>query len=241
MRLISFKLTGRYGHYLRAEGGVSATTYPAPPRTAILGMLGAVLGLEKDQAPRLLEPSHIALKGRLPQIHRHSAKFRQESIDRLSIRIDRKQKGRKPASLELPKIISQEWLFKPEYKIWCSIPDPYHNELESRLKERRWFFQPCLGLSEMPADLDYLATEEALPLPEGRYSLDCVFLQENAALDIARIFEHELVVHSLRMPRTVTPDRIFSHAAYYMERDSRPIPVRTDHAFQIREEVLSFL
>jgi CRISPR-associated protein Cas5h len=241
MRLISFELTGRYGHFLKAEGGVSATTYPVPPRTAVLGLLGAVLGLEKDQPQALLEPAHVAIKGRLPQIHWHTGKFRQDSIERLPVSIDRKQKGRKQTSIDMPKIIAQEWLFQPEYKIWCSVPEPFQADLEMRLRERRWHFQPCLGLSEMMADLSYLATEEASPLADGSYSVSCVFPRENAVLNMDRIFECKLVVHSLRMPRMVTSDRVFSHAAYYMERDSRPIPVKTPHAFQTPGEVLMFL
>jgi len=79
MKLISFQITGRYGHFLRAEGGASAPTYPVPPRTVILGVIGAVLGLKKDQPQILLEPAHIALSGRLPQMHWHKAKLRKDS------------------------------------------------------------------------------------------------------------------------------------------------------------------
>ena len=69
MKLVSFRLTGRYGHFLRAEGGVSAISYPVPPRTSILGLLGAILGLDKDQPQTVLEPACIALHGRIPQTH----------------------------------------------------------------------------------------------------------------------------------------------------------------------------
>jgi CRISPR-associated protein Cas5h len=241
MRLVCFELTGRYGHFLRAEGGVSATTYPVPPRTAVLGLLGAVLGLEKDVPQVLLDPAHIAVKGRLPQIHWHTAKFRQETVERVPLSVSRRQKDTKQTSIAMPKIIAQEWLFLPKYTIWCSVPEPYQTDLEMRLRERRWFFQPSLGLSEMMADLSYIATEDACPLADGSYYVDCVFPTEDAALNMDRIFEQKLVVHSLRMPRMVTPDRVFSHEAYYMERDSRPIPVNTRHAFQTSREVLMFL
>lgn len=241
MKLISFRLSGRFGHFLRAEGGASAPTYPVPPRTVILGIIGAVLGLGKDQPQVLIEPAHIALSGKFPQTHWHSAKFRQDSIERLPKTIVKNQKGRKQSAIELPKIIGQEWVFNPVYTIWVSIPAPYFIDLEKRLMEKKWYFQPSLGLSEMMAELTYLKSDKASSLPKGSYDVDTIFPQEKGTLDTDKIFKNKLVIHSLLMPRTVTPDRVFSHDSYFMERDARPVPVKTEQAFQTKSEVLMFL
>ena len=48
MEVVTFVWQAKYGHFLRAESNVNALTYPVPPRTAVLGLLGAILGLEKD-------------------------------------------------------------------------------------------------------------------------------------------------------------------------------------------------
>jgi len=241
MKLISFQISGRYGHFLRAEGGASAPTYPVPPRTVILGILGAVLGLNKDQPQTQLEPAHIALSGRLPQMHWHNAKLRKDPPPALPQTIKRTQKAEKSTKPEKATLIGQEWLFNPVYTVWVSVPEPYFGELEQRLKKRRWHFQPSLGLSEMMAELTYLKSEEASSLLEGSYYMNSIFPQENGRLDTDKIFEDELVIHSLRMPRTVTPDRVFFHENYFMERDARPVPVETDRAFQTDTEVLMFL
>ncbi len=240
MKLISFRLSGRYGHFLRAEGGAGALSYPVPPRTVILGIMGAVLGLEKDRPQQVLEPAQIALRGRLPQTHWHKAKLRKDPPAPLPPVIKKKQKG--TATDEKPSLIWQEWLFMPDYTVWVSIPDPFLTELEQRLVRRKWHFQPCLGLSEMAADLTFLKTDEALPLPEGFYTVNSIFPQNDVEeLDMDKVFEDELAVRILRMPRSVTPDRVFAHAAYVMERDARPIPVKTDKAFKAGNEVLIFL
>ena len=241
MKLISFQISGRYGHFLRAEGGASAPTYPVPPRTVILGLIGAVLGLNKDQPQILLEPAQIALSGRLPQTHWHIAKLRKDSPAALSKTVKRSQKAEKTTKLEKATLIGQEWLFNPFYKVWVSVPDSYFADLERRLIEKRWHFQPSLGLSEMMADLAYLETEEVSPLAGGSYYVNSIFPHENGTLDMDKIFEDELVIHSLQMPRTLTPDRVFSHANYFMERDARPVPVETNHAFKANNNVLMFL
>jgi len=241
MKLILFRLSGRYGHFLRAEGGASAPSYPVPPRTVIMGIIGAVLGLEKDQPQSLLEPAYIALSGKLPQTHWHKAKLRKDPPTALPISIKKSRKGTKRTKPEKATLIGQEWLFNPVYTVWVSVPERYFGELEERLKKRRWHFQPSLGLSEMMAELTYLKTEEASSLAEGSYYVNSIFPQKNGRLDTDKIFEHELVIHSLRMPQMVSPDRVFSHESYFMERDARPVPVETDQAFQTHGEVLMFL
>jgi CRISPR-associated protein Cas5h len=242
MKLASFKLSGRFGHFLRAEGGASALSYPVPPRTAILGILGAILGLPKDSPQVTLEPAAIAIAGKLPLTHWHGAKFRQDPIEHLPETISNDYKSRKKeGAIELPKIISQEWLFNPEYTIWFSVPDPYMNDLDKRLRERRWHFQPSLGLSEMMAEVEYIKTAEAAPLPDGKHLINSVFPQDDIELDWDLVFEDELVIHNLRMPRMVTPDRVFTHASYFMERDSRSVPVKTAKAFQTPDGILMFL
>lgn len=241
MKLVSFKLSGRFGHFLRAEGGSSAPSYLIPPRTAILGILGAILGLPKDQPQVALEPAAIALKGKLPQTHWHRAKLRKDPPEALRRVIKKSQQAEKTTRPEQATLIAQEWLFNPEYAIWFSVPEPFLSELESRLREKRWHFQPSLGLSEMIAKVEYIKTAEAEPLPDGKHLVNSIFPQEDIELDWERIFEKELVLHNLRMPRRVTSDRIFTHTSYFMERDGRSVPVKTNKAFQTPDETLMFL
>lgn len=241
MKVISFRLSGRYGHFLRAEGGASAPTYPVPPRTVVLGIIGAVLGLGKDQPQILLEPAYVALSGKLPQTHWHKAKLRKDPPVALPRTVKKSQRGDRTTKPEKATLIGQEWLFNPVYTVWVSVPEPYLGKLEKRLIEKRWYFQPSLGLSEMMAELTYLKSEDASPLSEDSYYMNSIFPQKNGRLDTDKIFEDELVIHSLQMPRTVTPGRAFSHENYFMERDARPVPVKTDQAFQTHSAVLMFL
>lgn len=241
MKLVSFRLCGRYGHFLRAEGGVSALSYPVPPRTAILGLLGAILGLAKDQPQTVLEPAAIALQGRIPRAHWHGTKFRQDPVERLPHAIKTKMKAKPGAKIDLPKIVAQEWLLNPDYQVWVSLPDPFLGELEQRLQDRQWHFQPCLGLSEMLAEVSYLHSHPAALLPSGTYAVNSMVPQKQVEPDWEKVFAQELSINSLSLPRTVTSDRVFSHASYFLERDGRPIPVQTTQAYQAGQQVFMFL
>lgn len=241
MNIIRFHIQGRFGHFLRAEANASAPTYPVPPRTALLGLIGAVLGLPKDAPQSQLEPAQLALSGQVPRTHWHKAKLRKDPPEALPRLVKRTQKLDKQTKPEKATLIAQEWLMNPAFQVWAALDEPYHSELESRLRERRWHFQPSLGLSELMADLTWEETSEAKNLPEGLHHVSTVFSRESGDLDMDTIFKEQLVLHALRMPRAVTPDRVFTHAAYYLERDARSVPLYTANAFKAGDAVIMFL
>jgi len=242
-RLISFKIRGRFGHFLRAEAGASALSYPVPPRTAIMGMIGAVLGLEKDQPQQVLEPMSVALSGEIPMTHWHKAKFRKDPPEAIPSKVLRTQKAEKTTKPEQATLIGQEWLIDPAYCVWVSLPAGYSDDFEQRLVQRRWYYQPCLGISEMMADLEYLETVDSQLLPSGSYDVASIIRQREAELDTYGISDAgtELAVQLLRMPRVVTTDRVFAHESYFIEKKGRPIRVRTDCAYAAGGSVLMFL
>jgi len=241
MELINFRLSGRFAHFLRAEASASALSYPVPPRTVIIGILGAILGISKDEPQVILEPAKIALSGKLPKTYWHRIKLRKDPPAMLPCVIKRGQKLNKVTVPERATLILQEWLFEPSYNVWVSIPEPYQADLKRRIIKRQWHFSPYLGLSEMIADIEYLNINECILLPKGAYDVQSVFRQGVGILDMEKIFEKELVIHSLQMPRTVTADRVFSHSAYFIERDGREVPAETNQAYKIGDKVVMFL
>lgn len=239
--LISFQLSGRFAHFLRAEAGASALSYPIPPRTVILGLIGAVLGLAKDSPQVVLEPFQVALAGQVPQGHWHKAKLRKKPPESLPQVIKRSQTEDKTTKEELATLIVQEWLYNPSYTLWVSLPEPYHKEFERRVRERQWYYQPSLGLSEMMADLQYLGSEMGKPLPSGCYEVSTVIRQGEGEIQVTKVLERNLALHLLRMPRSVTSERLFTHDGYILERDGSTIPVQTSEGYEVAGKVIMFL
>ncbi len=239
MQVTVFDFTAKFGHFLRAEANASAPSYPVPPRTALLGMLGAVLGLEKDATQVALAEAQIALAGKIPATHWHTAKLRKDPPAALPWTVKAGQTG--STVPEKATLIAQEWLFQPHYVVYAALPATYATELDERLRRRRWHFSPCMGLSEMLADLNWLGTFDACPLPQGVYDIATVVPQAAAQLDSAAVFNHQLAVRHLRLPREVTPDRVFRHAAYFIERDGKPIPAHTNGAWKVDDKIIMFL
>lgn len=235
---VVFEYAGRFGHFLRAEASVSALSYPVPPRTALLGMIGAVLGLEKDTPQVELEDAWIAVSGPIPATHWHRVKLRKDPPAALPRTVKRGAKG--SSTDEKATLIKQEWLFEPRYTVTACLPEEHHAEFASRVRERRWHYSPCMGLSEMAARLELMDEGTAAPLPGGsEVSCASVARRDGATLDGRRTLETSgngglLAILPQRMPREVTGDRVFTHADYLIERSGLPIPLRADNAYEIR-------
>lgn len=235
---VVFEYSGRFGHFLRAEASVSALSYPVPPRTALIGMIGAVLGLEKDTPQVELKDALIAVSGPIPETHWHRVKLRKDPPTALPRKVKKGAKG--SSTDERATLIKQEWLFEPRYTVTACLPDKYHAEFASRVRERRWHYSPCLGLSEMTARIELVEEGNAVALPpDSEVSCTSVAHREGTVLDGLRTLEASgngatLAILPQRMPREVTEDRAFTHANYLIERSALPIPLRADNAYEIQ-------
>ena len=238
---ICFQFHGRFGHFRRGEAATSALSYPVPPRTALLGLIGAILGLAKDEPQVKLEPFRVAVAGRVPMIHWHKVKLRKDPPDIPGFSVNNTQSAERTTKPEKAALIPQEWLINPFYTVWVSLPEPYHHDFAYRVRERRWYFQPSLGLSEMQAELTFLEEGNISPMPPGCHLIDSIVPQDRAEVDVMRVLDQELALNLVRMPRTVTPERVFSHAPYLVERDGRAVPVVTEVAFKVNNRVIMFL
>ncbi|TSA23658.1 type I-B CRISPR-associated protein Cas5 [bacterium] len=240
MDVVHFRLSGKFGHFLKAEANRDMPSYPIPPRTSLLGLIGAILGLSKDTPQIELEPAYIAIKGRSPDRFWIQNKFHQSLPSQLNYKITQSQKGSSRV-IENQKILTQEWLFNPEFEIWVSLPSKYHSEFTERIENRRWHFQPCLGISEHFADIQWLGNSTAKPLNENVHFIHSVFPKECGKVKMDIVFEKHLAIHSVRMPAVVSKNRVFKHKEYFFERESRPIPVFTNKAFLIDNQKIVFL
>ncbi len=230
---VVFEYAGRFGHFLRAEASVSALSYPVPPRTVLLGMIGAVLGLEKDTPQVELKDAMIAVSGRIPETHWHRVKLRKDPPAALPRKVKAGAKG--SSTDERATLNKQEWLFDPSYTVTACLPNGYHDEFVCRLRERRWYYSPCMGLSEMAARLEFMSEGTASALPAGsKVSCSSVARTEGSKLDLEASENGEsLAILPLRMPREVTTDRIFTHTDYMVERSGLPIPLQADAAYRV--------
>jgi CRISPR-associated protein Cas5h len=239
MNVVCFEYKAKYGHFLRAEANANGVTYPVPPRTALLGLIAAVIGLPKDALARELAEAHVAVAGALPHHFWHKANVRKDPPAPLSWRIKAMDKGSSSAQRNFR--FPQEWLWHPCYRVWASLPGALHADLASRLRDRRWHFTPCMGLSEMLADVESVHQGEAEPMPMASHLIVSVVPQDSGHVDTTKAADAGLTLRSLRLPHAVTEDRVFQHRTYWLEHRGRPFPFETDRAWRLGSDVFLFL
>lgn len=230
MDILSFRWSAKYGHFLRAEANVNALSYPAPPRTAVLGMLAAILGLEKDALATELAEIRVAVGGTVPSRFWHRVKLRKDPPTALPWEVKRNQRGAENPAPEKATLLNQEWLLKPDFRVQIAWPEQPARfaELVERIRERRWHFSPCMGLSELLCDVEFVACQTAKPLPAGCHVVQGLCPAEKVGL----VATDGLGVHLLRLPHSVSAERVFRHVSYYLEHRGQPFPVETDVAWQ---------
>lgn len=230
MDILSFRWSAKYGHFLRAEANVNALSYPAPPRTAVLGMLAAILGLEKDTLAIELAEIRVAVGGAVPARFWHRVKLRKDPPTALPWEVKRNQRGAENPAPEKATLLNQEWLLKPDFRVQIAWPEQPARfaELVERIRERRWHFSPCMGLSELLCDVEFVACQTAKLLPAGRYVVQGLCPAEKVGL----VAIDGLGVHLLRLPHSVSAERVFRHVPYYLEHRGQPFSVETDVAWQ---------
>jgi len=236
---VILKYKGKFAHFLKAEANASAPSYPFPSRTVLLGLAGAVLGLSKDAPQTLLKKSNFAVSGSAETTHWHTANLRKDPPAQIPISVKKNEKG--SSQQQRNTIITQEWLFKPNYTVWVQLPDEYHESFERRIKNRAWHFSPSLGLSEMSADLVYLDSKKAVSLEPGVYGLSTVTIKSQIELDINDALENHAVIKSIKMPRLLTENREFSHESYCYEISGKPIYAKTANAFKVGDQNIMWL
>ncbi len=237
---VKFSYSGRFAHFLMAEANASCPSYRVPPRTVLMGLAGAVLGLEKDQPQVVLKEARIAVSGKVDCTFWHMGNYRKDPPAPLPMTVKANQKGTSAEGRNTR--LNQEWIMNPDYTVWMSLPSEFHIQFESRLRESRWHFSPCLGLTEYFANLVYLNSGVLEKLPLARYSVSSVMKRSECEIDFDQaVLAHQLIIQPIMMPMCVDAMRKFQHERYYWEANAGAIPVTTEHAWKANNDVVMWL
>jgi CRISPR-associated protein Cas5h len=220
--VLVFKVKGQFGHWRKWFTTVSPLTYSFPPRTAIVGLIGAILGIQRDDIPQRfpLEATYTAvcplepiIKDRLPQNWYQSP----VRIIRGRVSLDKTEQTFQ-ANLEVIR--------RPCYCIvFWHKEKSLMRELTQRLKEKRWFYPPYLGILGFLADVEFEAEDEAEEVREREIELHSVLplsiSSSPVELDPSRNY-----IREERIPLEVFPGRLFKYLdVAYIESTAQPLHI----------------
>ncbi|MDT5062087.1 MAG: CRISPR-associated protein Cas5h [Acidobacteriota bacterium] len=144
-------IEGNWGHFKKPETNNNPLTHDFITKTALIGMFGAVLGIERPEMKKVFPRLSEAL---CYGVQIHSAVKKESWSFKL----------RYASDLFAKRPVQMEFLKNPRYTIAIGLRDEnsadQFNQFIAALEESEARFTPVLGLHNCPANLDLIACGE---------------------------------------------------------------------------------
>ncbi|CAD7774235.1 hypothetical protein FHEFKHOI_01531 [Candidatus Methanoperedenaceae archaeon GB50] len=224
-KLLVFDVWGDYAHFRRFYTTTSPLTFTVPPRTALCGLIGAMIGLEKENNEYLkyftTDKAYIGLKLLTPVkkviiaenlIHTKNAK----GIG-MNLITERTQ-------------INFEFLKDPRYRVYFYHADKeIYQQLKENLEAHKSVYTPCLGLSENIANFAFVGEVEAKTNSSiNEYvQIDSVLPSEKIVCEKGINFNLDGEFFSMKVPIELNLERVVTkYSDLLFERNGKRIEVK---------------
>jgi len=226
-KILVFDVWGDYAHFRRFYTTTSPLSFPIPPRTALCGLIGAIIGLEKEGNDYLnyfsTESAHIALKLLNPI---KKAIIAENLIDTKTAR------GPGMNLITNRTQIRFEFLKDQKYRIYfccTNKEDTVYQKLKFNLQHHKTVYTPCLGLSENIANYKFKGEFEinTLSCEDSYISIHTVLPLQKISEKEGIMFESEGEYFSINMPIELNTQRVVvKYRDIIFDRTGRPIKTK---------------
>lgn len=151
-KFLIFDIYGDYAHFKKYYTTSSPLTFSIPPRTAITGLISAIIGMGKEEYLSVMTKDKAEIAVRIINPIKKT-RMTQNLINTKDVfwTLVRKP-GHEPRTQ-----ICFEYLKNPKFRIYfrCS-DDKIYNSLKDNLKNHKSVYTPYLGISELIADFIFI-------------------------------------------------------------------------------------
>jgi CRISPR-associated protein Cas5h len=157
-RLLVFDVSSTFGYFRKSFTTTSALTHAVIPRSAIEGLVGAILGLSSNRYPDILESSNIAVEIRSPvrKLHMKYMHINPDWWQNISLYFQNKTSS-KTIQFAVPAAV--EVVVEPKYRIYIDCQEIIF-ELSTLLKKKKTYYTPYLGSSSMICSTKYVGESD---------------------------------------------------------------------------------
>lgn len=237
MKCLVFDIYGEYGHFRKFYTTSSPLTFSVPPRTSIAGLIGALIGLEKEEYIKYFtkDKSKIAIqilnpvnKSRL-SINLINTK---ECYNKTHNKI-KENKGRTQVTMELLK--------NPSFRIYFSHEDEnIYNKVKEFLEGGKNYYTLSMGLSEFIAQHKYVGEIDIKE--EANNELVYIDTVINFNEDIEIEFENNKEYFKDTMQNEMDLNRVVTeYVKVLFERQGLPIKCNANYYLGSSGEKIVFL
>ncbi len=239
MDVVIFDIFAPYGHFRVPYTTTSPITYPVPPKTAIAGMISAIVGLDKSSYLTYFQNSNF--KVGIQILNPIKMITINENFINVKVVTSKHFFSRMIHGKSNRTQINVEFLKDPAYRLFVHHENrEIFKKLEEMVKGHRCYYSICMGLSESLANFNYIGTYSAQYRQNdtnNEISLHSVLPlgnKERSKLHI-RLKGHQKYL-KIHIPVEMKPDReLLKTEEVLIERDGKTIDVQIDSYFEIVE------
>ncbi|WKN44269.1 type I-B CRISPR-associated protein Cas5b [Tunicatimonas pelagia] len=230
-KALIFTISGEYAHFRKFNTTSSPLTYPIPTPPALSGMLGAILGIERELAPGKFPDGTIPVNEVFDVTNACFGIQILKPIKKVNIGfnlLDTDKSASSYFNISNRTQIEFEMLKDVYFRVYLFHKDELvFNELEKCLINKKHHFTPYLGISQCTANLEYEDTIEANELHNNPGN----FVNVITALKLNRLYEEKPINFDQNtsyatetMPIVMTRDRIIrEYSEIIIEQNGKPI------------------
>lgn len=224
MKVLVFDIWGEFGHFRKQYTTTSPLTFSIPPRTSTAGMIGAIIGLGKDEYLRYLSKNDARIAVRIMCPIKKS-RIAENLIDTKSANLMSRIKNRTQIKFEVLKDV--------KYRIYFShTSEEIYNKLYSLLKDHKSVYTLCLGLSEHIANYEFIGEMEVVSeFSESEKEIHSIILEK----ELLKInFEEGKEYFSETIPLEMLPEReVTEYGKVLFERNGKSIVANVKNLWRL--------
>lgn len=232
MKTLVFDIKGDYGHFRKFYTTSSPLTFSIPPRTTVCGIIGALIGLDKEEYLNYFkkEDANIAIQILSPI-----------KKTRLSINLIDTKNAKMYSKIDNRTQVTYELLKNPSYRIYFSHSDEnIYNKVKSYLQENKNYYTLSLGLSEFIAEYEYKGEINLKHMEND----DFIYIDTVIKFDekVKVEFENKKEYFKDTMQNEMNNERVVTeYTKVLLERCGQPIKCNIDYYLGNRGEKIVFL
>lgn len=236
MYTVAIDISGGYALFRKPYAPLSPVSFPLPPPTALMGMVGAICGYGKGEYHERISWQTFRVGVRLLS----PIRTMRTAINLLNTGGSELDALWRPQKDSHRDRIPHEFLVDPAWRVWLTgMTEQTASLLVSRLRGAGPVYTPALGLASCLADVALVDHGEATALGRGPIeALHCVVPMENGtiAYDPTRPYAR------LRVPGTMDPQRqVHRYPEVAVATDAGPVLAAGVARYQLGEDVFALL
>ena len=239
--ILIFDISSEFGHFRKYNTTTSPLSYSIPTRTAIAGILGAILGMEREVADGVYPVGAIPVQEFFSKVNSDIAvqilnPVKKENVAMNLINTktsfyDLTRAGRTQIEFELVKNV--------KYRIFFALNNNQlmFNELAERIKTKNHHFSPYLGLAQYTATVDFVDIKQA-ELMENR---DESYINFITAVNLSKTigeqpveFDYSAMYSANNMPIEMNRNReVQEFSEVLIEKNGLPVKAKVKDYYKI--------